>query len=336
MILRNIGHHSNIIAQSMYSMIEECMWRCLHNKKFTSCHFCSSYKFPNLPRWWSSHFESIFFFDISDNHIHRSKHRDFLPICTQAFRDKITGSSFSFCSGNPYYDHIFCWISRRNIGKPSHKVVPSKSNRRIKGDEFFKFFKHTNFIYLSWILWESPYYSIGKIDFPVQYIEFMQKLKIQTGESNGILRTISDPIKPQEIRQFKSLALDMVKHIKDPKNWGVGLAAPQIWVNKRLIVVSLMRDYDDESFRTIPMINPEIIENSGKKCSDKEGCLSVPWESGSVERWTWVRVNFLDTEWKKYSLKLEDLAARIVQHEIDHLDWILFTDKVVGEIEMAK
>ena len=76
------------------------------------------------------------------------------------------------------------------------------------------------------------------------------------------------------------------------------------------------------------MINPEIVEKSNEKCSDKEGCLSVPGETGAVERWTWVRVNFLDIEGKKYSLKLENLAARIVQHEIDHLDGILFIDRV--------
>lgn len=164
----------------------------------------------------------------------------------------------------------------------------------------------------------------------------MPKLKIQTWETNEILRTISDPIRVQDLRLYKSLAEDMVKHIKNPDNGWVWLAAPQVWVNKRLIVVSLMRDYDDENYRTIAMINPEIVENSGKKCRDKEWCLSVPGESGEVERFTWVKVNFLDIEWKKYSLKLEDLAARIVQHEIDHLDGVLFTDKVIGEIEMAK
>jgi peptide deformylase len=97
-----------------------------------------------------------------------------------------------------------------------------------------------------------------------------------------------------------------------------------------------MKDYEDENYRTIPMINPEIVEKSNEKCSDKEGCLSVPGKTGAVERWTWVRVNFLDIEGKKYSLKLENLAARIVQHEIDHLDGVLFTDKVIGEIEMTK
>lgn len=55
-----------------------------------------------------------------------------------------------------------------------------------------------------------------------------------------------------------------------------------------------MKDYDDEAFKTIALINPEIIEHSDETCTDKEGCLSVPGESGDVLRWTWVKVRFLD------------------------------------------
>ncbi len=160
----------------------------------------------------------------------------------------------------------------------------------------------------------------------------MSKLKIQTGEDNEILRSISTPIAQNEIKKYRSTAEDMVKHIKNPDNWGVWLAAPQIWVNKRLIVVSLMKTYDDETYRTIAMINPDIIEHSEDRCADTEWCLSVPGESGEVERWTWIKVNFLDIDGKKYAMKLTDLAARIVQHEIDHLDGVLFTDKVSGNI----
>lgn len=174
---------------------------------------------------------------------------------------------------------------------------------------------------------------IIQLKFSILLDKNMAKLKIQTWDSNEILRNVSDPIKSHEMRNFKGLAEDMIKHIKNPENGGVGLAAPQVWVNKRLIVVSLMRDYDDENYRTIAMINPEIVERSLEKCSDKEWCLSVPWESGEVERFVWVKVSFLDIEGKKYALKLENLAARIVQHEIDHLDGVLFTDKIIGERE---
>ncbi len=155
----------------------------------------------------------------------------------------------------------------------------------------------------------------------------MPKLTIETGEENEILRSVSEKVRPDEIRKYRSLADDMVRHIKNPDNGGVGLAAPQVGVNKRLVVVSLMQDYDDENFRTIAMINPEIIEYSSDTCTDKEWCLSVPGESGEVRRWSWVKVTFLDPEGKKYVMKLENLCARILQHEIDHLDGILFTDK---------
>lgn len=157
----------------------------------------------------------------------------------------------------------------------------------------------------------------------------MAKLTIEIGSENEILRSVSDVIKSSELKQYRSLADTMIKHIKNPDNWWVGLAAPQVGINKRLIVVSLMRDYEDEAYRTIAMINPEIIEHSEIKCIDTEGCLSVPGETGDVERWTWIKVSFLDPEGRKYALKLDTLAARIVQHEIDHLDGILFTDKLI-------
>lgn len=163
----------------------------------------------------------------------------------------------------------------------------------------------------------------------------MPKLKIQTWDDNEILRSVSSPITPAELKKYRSLAEDMVKHIKNPDNGGVWLAAPQVGLNKRLIVVSLMKTYDDETFRTIAMINPEILEHSEEKCTDKEWCLSVPGESGDVERWSWVKLAFLDIDGHKYAMRLENLAARIVQHEIDHLDGILFTDKAEN-IEIQK
>ena len=154
----------------------------------------------------------------------------------------------------------------------------------------------------------------------------MPKLTIETGEDNEILRSVSDTIKPAELKQYRALADGMIKHIKNPDNGGVGLAAPQVGVNKRLIVVSLMKTYDDETYRTIAMVNPEIIEHAEHKVKWEEWCLSVPGETGDVERWEWVKVSFIDPEGRKYALRLESLAARIVQHEIDHLDGVLFTD----------
>lgn len=98
----------------------------------------------------------------------------------------------------------------------------------------------------------------------------MPKLKIETGDDNEILRTVSEAIKPAELKQYRGLAEDMIKHIKNPDNGGVGLAAPQVGVNKRLIVVSLMKTYDDETYRTIAMVNPEIIEHAENRVKAEE------------------------------------------------------------------
>jgi peptide deformylase len=162
--------------------------------------------------------------------------------------------------------------------------------------------------------------------------KIMAKLKIETGTNNTTLRSISSNVGKWELLNYGDLIQNMLKHIKNPDNGWVWLAAPQVWVNKRIIVVSLMRDYDDENYKTIPLINPEIIEHSLETCNDKEGCLSVPWESGDVKRWVWVKVRFLDPKWASFTMKLTDLAARIVQHEIDHLDGVLFTDKIEPEL----
>lgn len=79
------------------------------------------------------------------------------------------------------------------------------------------------------------------------------------------------------------------------------------------------------------MFNPTILEHSSDMNTDEEGCLSVPGEKGEVRRWTTVRLTFLDIDGKKQILNLDHLSARIVQHEIDHLDGILFIDKVEEE-----
>ncbi|MDD2486966.1 MAG: peptide deformylase [Candidatus Gracilibacteria bacterium] len=155
------------------------------------------------------------------------------------------------------------------------------------------------------------------------------KILVQTGKNNQILRTVSEEITTNEIRKYSKIGEEMVKFIKDSNNGGVGLAAPQVGISKRLICVSLLRSYDDESFKTIFMINPRILEHSTTTDFDKEGCLSVPKEFGEVERFTELKLSYLDSKGKENILFLKGIAARIVQHEVDHLDGILFTDKVV-------
>lgn len=155
------------------------------------------------------------------------------------------------------------------------------------------------------------------------------KFVIQTWTGNKILRNISEKILASEMKKYISLWEDMIKFIKDPKNNWVWLAAPQLWINKRLICVSLLKSYEDNSFKTILMINPELLEHSEEQDIDKEWCLSVPKKYWDVLRYKRIKVKFLDNKWKDTILSLEWISARIVQHEMDHLEWILFTDIMI-------
>lgn len=154
-------------------------------------------------------------------------------------------------------------------------------------------------------------------------------LKIETWKKNEILRKVSETIKQNEFDKYIKLWKEMIKYIKDPDNSWVWLAAPQIWHNKRLIVVCLLKDREDENFQTIMMINPEIIEKSSETFVENEWCLSVPWERWEVERYLNIKLKFIDVNKKERILILSWVSSRIVQHEIDHLDGVLFTDKLV-------
>lgn len=105
---------------------------------------------------------------------------------------------------------------------------------------------------------------------------------------------------------------------------GVGLAAPQVGIGERVIVV----DPRDESVEPFALINPQIVHFAEELDRDEEGCLSIPGLKEIVERAAAVRVEALDREGKPVSIEAEGLLARILQHEVDHLDGILFLDRV--------
>ena len=107
---------------------------------------------------------------------------------------------------------------------------------------------------------------------------------------------------------------------------GIGLAAPQIGIGKRVIVVDLRReDHDDEP---LALVNPRVIWASSETSKQTEGCLSIPTLEEIVERPAEVRVEAHDPEGEPVELHADDLLARALQHEIDHLDGILFLDRV--------
>jgi peptide deformylase len=117
---------------------------------------------------------------------------------------------------------------------------------------------------------------------------------------------------------------DMLETMYDAP--GIGLAAPQVGVLKRVIVL----DIDREEAKTGPlfMANPEIIEASDEDASYEEGCLSVPEHYSDVVRPAKVTVRYFDRDGKAQELTCEGLLATCVQHEIDHLDGILFIDHI--------
>ncbi|WP_312469249.1 peptide deformylase [Neobacillus sp.] len=108
---------------------------------------------------------------------------------------------------------------------------------------------------------------------------------------------------------------------------GVGLAAPQIGLDARIAIV----DIDDE-LGTIEMVNPRVIKTEGEQ-TGPEGCLSFPDLFGEVTRPNFVMIEAYDRKGRKYSLEAEGFLARAIQHEIDHLDGILFTTKVTRYLE---
>lgn len=101
---------------------------------------------------------------------------------------------------------------------------------------------------------------------------------------------------------------------------GIGLAAPQVGLLLRLIVIAL-------NDKLMAFINPKITKFSWRKEVDEEGCLSVPGKFGPVKRSKIIKVEALDERGKLLKFKAKDLFARVIQHEIDHLDGILFIDK---------
>lgn len=137
---------------------------------------------------------------------------------------------------------------------------------------------------------------------------------------NPILHEISKPVEPTEISrpEFQKFLDEMIETIKEA---GLGLAAPQVGVNKRFIIVKIKNGFE-------PFINPEIVSVSWRKADSEEGCLSVPGVWGIVRRRAKVRVKALNRRGEKIKIKAKGLEAFIFQHELDHLDGILFIDKV--------
>ncbi|MCD4694208.1 peptide deformylase [bacterium] len=137
---------------------------------------------------------------------------------------------------------------------------------------------------------------------------------------NPKLRKKSLPIEENEIKDKKTQEFceDMIQTMI--KKDGVGLAAPQVGINLRFVIVTTNGE-------PICMINPQITKRSWARAWDEEGCLSVPGIRGQVQRNKKINCIYIDTEGKRKKIIAQNLDARIIQHEIDHLDGVLFIDK---------
>ena len=112
---------------------------------------------------------------------------------------------------------------------------------------------------------------------------------------------------------------------------GVGIAAPQVYVSKRVIIVASranLRYPDAPDMPAVVMVNPEILEKSDNTILGEEGCLSVPDERGIVARAEMVKVRYFTLEGEQIETVFHGFPARIVQHEIDHLDGVLFVERL--------
>ena len=143
----------------------------------------------------------------------------------------------------------------------------------------------------------------------------MAKLKILTA---------GDPVLRQTAADVTKIDTKLIKLLKDMAETmyaadGVGLAAPQIGVSKRIVVI-------DVGDGIIEMINPVIVNKEGSVVGG-EGCLSVPEYEGEVERAEKVECEFTDRSGKRYLIETDGLLAIAIQHELDHLDGVLFIDK---------
>lgn len=143
------------------------------------------------------------------------------------------------------------------------------------------------------------------------------------------LRFMGDPVLRQKAVPVAEISDDVRRLIEDMFDTmyaeeGVGLAAPQVGVGQRVIVI----DPHEADVAPFALVNPEITASSPELERGEEGCLSIPGLREVVERSAWVRVEGINRDGERVVMEAEGLLARILQHEVDHLDGVLFVDRV--------
>ena len=144
-----------------------------------------------------------------------------------------------------------------------------------------------------------------------------------------VLRERARPLEKSDLRSplVQTLIDDMIETMHEYT--GVGLAAPQVHAGLRLFVALLEEDPSSKTAATV-VINPDIVPNSAAQQEGWEGCLSIPDIRGMVPRFTDITVKALDRNGRAFDLRLTKFAARVAQHETDHLDGTLFFDRMTS------
>ncbi len=138
-----------------------------------------------------------------------------------------------------------------------------------------------------------------------------------------LLRQVSKPIERVDA-DFQRLADDMLETMYDAP--GIGLAAIQIGVPRRMLVIDVSREGEEK--QPLVFVNPEIVVSSDERSVYEEGCLSIPDYYAEVERPATVTVKYLDRDGKEQTVEADGLLATCLQHEIDHLNGVLFIDHI--------
>ena len=144
-----------------------------------------------------------------------------------------------------------------------------------------------------------------------------------------VLRQRGRPLETADFRNplVQRLIDDMIETMHEYN--GIGLAAPQVHVSLRLFVALLEEDPDAKTTATV-LANPEIVSNASTREEGWEGCLSIPDIRGMVSRFTDVTVKALDRDGRDIERQLRKFSARVAQHETDHLDGVLFLDRMTS------
>ena len=148
-----------------------------------------------------------------------------------------------------------------------------------------------------------------------------------------LIRELGDPVLTKKAKLVKEMTPRLAQLITDMKETmyeanGVGLAAPQVGVLQRIVVIDISEEQNEPHI----LVNPEIIEQDGEQCG-MEGCLSVPGKQGQVTRPQHVICRALNENMEEIELGGEDLLARAICHELDHLDGVVYVEKVEGELQ---